>query len=62
MLIIRADILLRVCRGNGEAALQGAVVHQHTLARLCVCRLVYDCLRAEESLLPGNRRAEREGD
>lgn len=35
MLIIRADIPLRVCRGNGEAALQGPVVYAHRL--LCVC-------------------------
>lgn len=63
MLIIRADMLLRVCRGNGKAALQGPVV------RVCVCTraylsawFLYDCLRAEESLVPGSKRVEKDVD
>lgn len=63
MLIIGADMLLRVCRGNGKAALQGPVVS------MCMCTsvylsvwLLYDCLRAEESLLPGSKRVKKDVD
>lgn len=63
VLIIGTDMLLCVCRGNGKAALQGPVVW------VCMCTsvylsvwLLYDCLRAEESLLPGSERVKKDVD
>lgn len=58
MLIIRADIPLRVCRGNRKAALRGLVMQvcmcTSACVCICLCGFMYDCLRAKESLLPGS--------
>lgn len=56
-------MLLRVRRGNGKAALQGPVVGVCMCTRVCLSAwFLYDCLRAEESLLPGSKRVEKDVD